>query len=253
MVVEGPSCCCCWLWASMMGPCPLSPITITDHRSQENHMLVILIPSYRQHVDLSCRPVHCTSYIAPIIVGTFFAQFCANDVKCKHEPGGLPTLGKAPILTQMGNDSPISFRGSVEWFGKETFIGVGQSSFQNHCSSISFSFCITEFLLPEEVPMRLDRGLGVYWGAAELDGGWFGGGLEGTKHQGGGGDRPEGPEDTRPGTPKLPQSSSITFFNSKDLFAGRKGTPKGYHVCGKDQNPKRTLGLGPPMGEKKEI
>ena len=72
--------------------------------------------------------------------------------------------------------------------------------------------------------MRLDRGFGAYWGAAELDGGQFGGGLEGTKHQGGGGDRPEGPEDTRPGTPKLPQSSSITFFNSKDLFAGRKGS-----------------------------
>ena len=73
-------------------------------------------PSFplRQLIDPSCKRAHCTSYIAPIIVGTFFAQFFANDVKCKHEPGGLPTLGKAPILTQMGNDSPISFRGSVE-------------------------------------------------------------------------------------------------------------------------------------------
>ena len=65
----------------------------------------------------------------------------------------------------------------------------------------------------------LDRGFGVYWGAAELDGGrcWR---RFGAWHQGGGGsDGPEGPEDTRPGTPELPQLSSIKFFNHKDLFA----------------------------------
>ena len=54
-----------------------------NHRSRitrESHACVILIPSYRQLIDLSCSPVHCTSYIAPIIAGTFVA----NDVKCKH-------------------------------------------------------------------------------------------------------------------------------------------------------------------------
>ena len=126
MVVEGPSCCCCWLWASMMGPCPLSPITITDHRSQENHMLVILIPSYRQPVDLSCRPVHCTSYIAPITA--ICVQLFGNNVKGKHRPGGLPTLGKIQILTRMGTELPTNFRAlSVDFFDKDTFIGVGQA------------------------------------------------------------------------------------------------------------------------------
>ena len=124
---------------------------------------------------------------------------------------------------------PISATAQLNSLTKtRSLVWVKLIPFHPNCSSISFSLVITELFLPEVLAELVgpDRGFGVYWGAAELDGGRcrrrFGAWL-----QVGGG--PEGPEDTRPGTPELPRSSSITFFNHKDLFAGREEILDGHY------------------------
>ena len=87
------------------GPEPSLPHHNHSHRSQENHMLVILNLSYSlQHNPLIARscepPPHSTKNIAPIIVSrTLLPQLFGNY------PGGLPTLGKATIPTRIGNDA----------------------------------------------------------------------------------------------------------------------------------------------------
>ena len=85
------------------GPEPSLPHHNHSHRSQENHMLVILNLSYslQQNIARSCEPPpHSTKNIAPIIVSrTLLPQLFGNY------PGGLPTLGKATIPTRIGNDA----------------------------------------------------------------------------------------------------------------------------------------------------
>ena len=85
------------------------------------------------------------------------------------------------------------------------------------------------------------RGFGVYWGAAELDGGRFGGASEGTKA--GAGRDPRAPRTHGPGpqsfvNPKLAHFSIIKIFLREfrmDIkFARRNETLKGNHVCGKE-------------------
>ena len=85
------------------GPEPSLPHHNHSHRSQENHMLVILNLSYSLHplIARSCEPPpDSTKNIAPIIVSrTLLPQLFGNY------PGGLPTLGKATIPTRIGNDA----------------------------------------------------------------------------------------------------------------------------------------------------
>ena len=117
----------CWLLsASMMGPSPLSPITITSGKSHENHMLVILPPPSPSDNSLiraaNERTAHRT--LPPSSPELSLFNRLENNVKDKHRR--LPMLGKAQAL--MGKDAPTNFRAcSVEFFDKDTFIGVGQA------------------------------------------------------------------------------------------------------------------------------
>ena len=107
--------------------------------TRESHACDSPSPSYRQLIDPDCKPAHCTLYIAPITA--ICVQLFGNNVKGKHRPGGLPTLGKIQILTRMGTELPTNFRAlSVDFFDKDTFIGVGQAH------SISSYLFIHQFL-----------------------------------------------------------------------------------------------------------
>ena len=86
------------------GPEPSLPHHNHSHRSQENHMLVILNLSYSLQrnplIARSCEPPHSRKNISLIIVSrTLLPQLFGNY------PGGLPTLGKATIPTRIGNDA----------------------------------------------------------------------------------------------------------------------------------------------------
>ena len=137
----------------------------------------------------------------------------------------------------MGNDSPTNFRRSVEWFGKETFIGVGQSSFQ--------------FTVPPSVLVSLSLNSSGTCGARQRVWGVLGRGSEAlwrARRRGRG--RTRGPRGHTARDPKAFLNPHISHFSivkiclwegrtfRKDItFAGRKETPKGNHVCGKIGNP----------------
>ena len=74
--------------------------------TRESHACDSPSPSYRQLIDPDCKPAHCTLYIAPITA--ICVQLFGNNVKGKHRPGGLPTLGKIQILTRMGTELPTN-------------------------------------------------------------------------------------------------------------------------------------------------